>query len=80
MIMTDEQLVARQDAINKEEKSEKVKKSPTCKEILENNNEEFDEFDINDCLEIKGDLLLLTIIFQENYCFINSLIRHFLRT
>ena len=57
MILTDEQKKAYEDAIKKEENKnlkQKTLDSSICNEVLENKNEELDEFDINECLELKG--------------------------
>ena len=57
MILTDEQKKAYEDAIEKEENKNSKQKtldSSICNEVLENKNEELDEFDINECLELKG--------------------------
>ena len=57
IILTEEQKEAYEDAIKKEENKnfkEKTINSSICNEILENINEDFDELDINECLELNG--------------------------
>ena len=60
IILTEEQKKAYENAIKKEEnknlKEKITKNSSKCQEILENKNEAFDEFEINDCLHL-GKLL-----------------------
>ena len=68
IILTEEQKKAYEDAIKKEEKKnlkEKItKNSSSCKEILENKNEAFDEFEINDCLHL-GSFLYSQLFFTR---------------
>ena len=69
IILTEEQKEAYEDAIKKEEnknlKEKTTKTSSSCKEILENKNEAFDEFEINDCLHLGNFLFSQFFIYRE---------------
>ena len=45
----------------------KIKKVSRCKEILESKNKAFNEFDINECLELEGILSLKLLNLFEQY-------------
>ena len=71
IILTEEQKEAYEDAIKKEEdknlKEKITKNSSKCQEILENKNEAFDEFEINDCLHL-GKFLCSQLLSLVKYC------------